>query len=718
LAYSDPVIGNSAALAELASLCGVLTEYEDCEHVWHQASPEALVAVLDALGVSTSGRGGVEDALLRERRRRWAGLLEPCSVAWEGRGELELRVGVEVGGTYAATISGEDGETHQLVGELGDLPVRGAAGADGKVFVRRALALPELGLGYHQVSVEVDTVRSEAMIIASPLRAWGAPGSWPRTWGVFAPTYALHSRDGCGAGDLDDLTRLGEWVGENGGGVIGTLPLLSAYLDEPYESSPYSPVSKLFWNEFFLPVDDQLGEAGLAAAATLRDLPRVAYRDQMAFKRPLLEAAAARAWAERRQLLEDFIVAHPRVDDYARFRAAVERRRSLWTEWSPRQRDGLLDASDYDEAVRRYHVYVQQQMSTRLTELRHKSTALYLDLPVGVNRYGYDVWREREAFALGMAAGAPPDALFSGGQNWGFPPLHPQRLRRQGYRYLIECLRTHLEQAAMLRIDHVMGFHRLYWVPDGMPATAGVYVRYPAEELYAVHVLESHRQQCALVGEDLGTVPDVVPEAMRRHGMHRLFVVQFTLPGKEGEAMAAPPPETVASLNTHDMPTFAGFWHGREIDDRIELGLLDDDEAEAERVARRTLQRATVAWLRREGLLAPRAASGAASAPQTDAGAAGEEAGEELAGDDVLAAVMRAVTYRLAASDAQVALITLDDLWLEREPQNIPGTGWERPNWRRKMRLAIDEICADPEVARVISRVDSLRRRSKPDKSS
>ena len=707
------MIGKAAALGELANLCGVLTEYEDCDHVWHQASPEALVAVLDALGVATAGRGGVAAALVSERHRRYAQLLAPCSVAWEGRGELELRVGAEVSGKYAATLRGADGAAHELRGELGDLPVRGAAGCDGRVFVRRALALPELTLGYHQVSVEVGAVRNEGLIIAAPLRAWGAPGSGPPTWGVFAPTYALHHRGGYGAGDLDDLTRLGDWVSENGGGVIGTLPLLSAYLDEPYEPSPYSPVSKLFWNELFLPVgEEELGSADIAAASRLRELPRVAYREQMAFKRPLLAAAAARAWSERRQLLEDYIAARPRVDDYARFRAAVERQRTLWTEWSPRQRDGVLDASDYDESARRYHIYVQQQMAARLTELRHKSTALYLDLPVGVNRYGYDVWRERDAFALGMAAGAPPDALFSGGQNWGFPPLHPQRLRRQGYRYLIECLRTHLEQAAMLRIDHVMGFHRLYWVPDGMPATAGVYVRYPADELYAVHLLESHRQQCALVGEDLGTVPDAVPEAMRRHGMHRLFVVQFSLPGAAGEAMAAPAPETVASLNTHDMPTFAGFWHGREIDDRIELGLLTDDEAAAERVDRGALQRATVAWLRREGLLTP-----ATSAADGGAVGAVDEVGEELSGDEVLAAVMRAVTYRLAASDAQVALITLDDLWLEREPQNVPGTGWERPNWRRKMRLAVDEICADPEVARVVRKVDALRRRSEPDKS-
>ncbi len=698
-------------------MCGVLTEYEDWKQVRHRATTRALHAVLGALGVEA---GDPAAALAAERRRVWGRALAPCAVAWDGRGVLDVGGAAAAPGRYLGVVRSEQGEEQRLEGRLGELPVVAAAGIDGVTYLRRRLALPALASGYHRVTLEIDGSASEGLVIATPERAWGAPLAWPhplpgptngpapvagarRRWGVFAPVYSLRAEGDLGGGDLGHLGRLGEWLAERGGSVVGTLPMLASYLDEPYEASPYSPVSKLFWNELYLSVDSShLDDPEIAAeAAALRDTPRFAYRRQMALKRRLLEPAAERAWQRERAELEAFVAARPRVEDYARFRAATERRRTVWTEWPEPQRDGTLTPADYDQAARRYHIYVQYEMQRQLRGLKERGgAALYLDLPIGVNRCGYDVWRERDAFALGMSAGAPPDALFSGGQNWGFPPLHPRRLRARGYDYLIEGLRTHLEQAAMLRIDHVMGFHRLYWVPDGLPATEGVYVRYPAEELYAVHVLESHRQECALVGEDLGTVPDPVPVAMRRHGMHRLFVVQFSLPGAVGESMAPPPPETVASLNTHDMPTFAGFWAGQEIDDRVELGLLDETEALAEWQARLELRRATLTWLRREGWI-----------PDSDP-VIYSDSTARLAADQILDAVMRGCTYRLAGSEAQLVLVTLDDLWLETVPQNVPGTGWERPNWRRKMRRTLEQIFADPEIAEILGQIDELRRKA------
>jgi 4-alpha-glucanotransferase len=697
------------ALNQLARLCGVLTEYQDWKQVRRQASPEALTAVLATLGFDLGGPAGAAEALAAERARRWRRPLAPCAVAWAGQGALDVGLAAGADGRYAGALTAEDGRVERIEGRLADLPVTAAAGVDGAVWLRRSLPLPPLAVGYYRVALDLGGAPAEGLVIAAPERAWGAPGCAPPTWGVFAPAYAAGREDDLGCGDLAALARLGDWVAERGGTLVGTLPMLASFLDRPYEPSPYSAVSKLFWNELFLVPDaadgaDAADPALAAEAAALRALPRVAYRRQMALKRRLLAPAAERAWARERAAIDAFVAARPRVEDYARFRAAVERDGRPWSQWSQPRRDGALTAADYDAEGFRFHVYVQYRLQQQLGALAAKAgqggAGLYLDLPVGVNRDGYDVWRERDVFALGMAAGAPPDALFSGGQDWGFPPLHPVRLRERGYDYLIECLRVHLEHAAMLRIDHVMGFYRLYWIPDGMPATEGVYVRYPAEELLAVHVLESQRQRCALVGEDLGTVPAQVPEAMRRHGLHRLFVAQFALPGEEGAEMAAPPADTVASLNTHDMPTFAGFWAGQEIDDRVDLGLLSADEAAAEWQARLALRQATIAWLRREGLVSAR--DPAVWSEVTARGAA----------EQILAEVVRGCTLRLAASAAQVVLITLDDLWLETAPQNVPGTGWERPNWRRKMRRALEQIFADPEIAEIIARIDELRRRA------
>ncbi len=702
-------------LQELAALSGLLVEYEDFESVRREASDDALLAALRALGIAIDGPDDAARALDAERRRVWGRLVEPCAVSWDGSPvSLLLRVGSRERGSYAVTVRLESGELKETRGRLSSLPVRRWAEVDGKRVLCRELRLPAgLEPGYHRAEIRVGKRVGECLVIASPTRAWGAPGTRPRTWGVFAPTYALRSRAGSGAGDLGDLEAMGRWVSELGGSVIGTLPLLSSFLDEPFESSPYSPVSKLFWNGLYARVEPDGSDAKELAA--LRDAPLVDYRAQMARKRVALEREAERAWNEQRPELEAFLTERPRVDDYARFRAAVERHRGIFRDWPARQRDGELRSGDYDEGVWRYHVHAQYLMNRQLAQLGRSSGAeLYLDLPVGVNRYGYDAWRERDLFVLDASAGAPPDALFGGGQNWGFPPVHPERLRESGYRYLIDSARAHFEHATMLRIDHGMGLHRLYWIPEGMPATEGVYVRYRPEEQYAVFVLESHRHQCSLAGEDLGTVPEYVPPAMRRHGLHRLFVVQFALPGESGESMQPVPAEAVASLNTHDTPTFASFWHGGEIDVRAELGLLDEEQARAEWQARKALECATISWLEERGRLPsePPAGNGEPEAGQGEDGEpeAGQgEDGEPEVDDALVFSVMRACLEELAASDAQMVLVTLEDLWLEREPQNVPGTGWERPNWRRKLRRTLEEAMEDPEIRRALERIDELR---------
>src|SRR4051794_31725252 len=204
-------------------------------------------------------------------------------------------------------------------------------------------------------------------------------------------------------------------------------------------------------------------------------------------------------------------------------------------------------------------------------------------------------------FLTAMSAGAPPDALFLGGQDRGLPPVSPLPLRRDHHRYLIRCIPHHMRIAGMLRIDHVMGLFRLYCVPSGLPATDGVYLRYPHDELLAVLALESNRLRCALVGEDLGTVPDEVRPAMARHGLFRLHVGQWFFPSEPGLATEPSPPESVASLNTHDMATFAGWWRGADIDDRRDLGLITEAQEADERLARDPIRTGLLAYIDRPG---------------------------------------------------------------------------------------------------------------------
>jgi 4-alpha-glucanotransferase len=336
-----------------------------------------------------------------------------------------------------------------------------------------------------------------------------------------------------------------------------------------------------------------------------------------------------------------------------------------------------------------YHLYCQWQLDEQLSRMSGCDAAsatgaaaaplaggaagLFLDLPLGVHPGGFDTWRWPELFAAGMSAGAPPDAFFAHGQDWEFPPLHPRRASEQGHQYFAACLRAHMRHAAYLRIDHVMSLHRLFWVPTGAEPADGVYVTYPAEELYAVLSLESHRNKTVVVGEDLGTVPAEVRPAMRRHGVLRTWVFQGGLRPRAADPVGSVPAGSVVSLNTHDMFPYAGFVSGDDISARVRTGQLDEAGARREIAARRRLVTRLDAWLPQ--ILPPPETSRAAAMSDLIPEGASSEAGRSLG---------RALGH-LARSDARLALVSLDDILLETQPQNMPGTGAGWGNWQRKL---------------------------------
>lgn len=696
-------------LQQLARLYGVQTAYYDVSHRRRPASPEALLRVLQALRAPVEKIYDVSDALRERRQALWQRGYEPVVVAWDGGPvETELRLPADLPSSpLAYHLQLETGEVRSRSCGLESLPVLQTTDVEGVRYVSRKLALPDpLPLGYHRLRLELQGKSFESLLLSAPLKAYApAEGPKDRTWGVFIPLYALHSQKSRGGGGFSALGALVDWVTELGGGVVATLPLLAAFLDEPFDLSPYAPASRLFWNEFYADVT-QIPELKRCPAAqallesteaqreieALRSLSLVDYRRQMALRRRMLEELARCFFAgtsERHASFQRFVEEHPAVEDYARFRAAGERLRAPWPVWPQPLRDGVLKEGDYDEEARRYHLYVQwsahEQLKALSEKVRQQGPGLYLDLPLGVHLYGYDVWRERDRFAIDVSGGAPPDAVFTQGQDWGFPPLHPEKIREQGYRYIIAYLRHHLRHAGLLRIDHVMGLHRLFWVPKGLEPGEGVYVRYPAEELYAILSLESHRHKSWIVGENLGTVPSYVNSTMARHRVHRMYVVQYELPSEPRRSLRAVPSDSVASLNTHDMPPFAAFWRGLDIKDRLELELLDEAGVQLERQNRLTHKETLVSFLQRKGWL-------------------------EGSSSDVQA-VLRAGLAYLASSPARVVLVNLEDLWLETLPQNVPGTGEERPNWRRKARYAFETFCQRPQVLDTLREIDLLRKR-------
>ncbi len=673
-------------LHQLARLYGAQSAYRDLEGRGRTASIPALLAVLGSLGAPVAEQADVPAALRARRQELWRRCTEPVAVAWDGASTgLELRLPAgQAGRRAAARLELENGGARRWAFYPDQLPATGTTTVEGQVYAARRLTLPGgLPPGYHRLRLELPAGTFETTVIAAPRQAHAYPiKAGERIWGVFIPLYALRSRHSWAAGDLSDLKALLDWVRELGGGVVGTLPLLSAFLDEPFDPSPYAPASRLFWNEFFLDVTrvPELADCRPAQEllespafreelAVLQAAPLVDYRRGMAVKRRLLEELAHHFFAAdsaRRAAMQHWVTRHPQARDYARFRAVTERRRAGWPAWPGRMRDGQLQEGDYDPQAEYYHLYVQwladAQLQSLADQARGHGPGLYLDLPLGVHGAGYDVWRERAAFALDASAGAPPDPFFSGGQDWGFPPLHPERIRTQAYRYHIAALRHHVRCAGLLRIDHIMGWHRLFWIPRGLEAQDGVYVRYRAEEFWAVLTLESQRHRTLIVGEDLGTVPREVRSAMDHHRVDRMYVLPFELGGDRQEPLNAVPKDSLAALNTHDMPPFAAYWRG--MDDGRRAALSE--------------------YLWRKGWL-------------------------DTMTDDPQA-VLRACLAFLGASRARVVMASLEDLWLETKPQNCPGTYTEYPNWRRKAHHPFDVFTRLPGVRETLRELNRLRR--------
>jgi len=729
-------------LDDLARLYGIQRTYHDAFGHRRSASSETVLALLGSLGASigeSAGNLDVDDAIDERLDALAHRPVEPVAVAWEGRLDLPIRpttAGDAGEHPVDCELELEDGESRRW--RLTPDPPRAAD--DGS---SRVLRLPEaLPFGYHRLLLRLGArstgrggaaTRTEVLVISAPRRAYQGErpaGETAADWGVFLPLYALHAERSWGVGDLADLARLGRWTAGRGGRVVGTLPLFASFLGagrEPFEPSPYAPASRLFWNELYLDPEaaPELARSREArkllestalreTLASLRRSDTVDYREAMAAKRPVLEALAQAAFGGNLPEaafepgrgdsdLHRFVGERPSLREYAAFRARTERDGPFrgWQGDEPAAVGHGDQIGAVDPEVERYHLYVQWlaegQLRRAAEACRPVAAApdgggggLYLDLPLGVHPDSYDLWRHRHLFAEGAEAGAPPDPLFAGGQRWGFAPFHPERQRAEGYTHLRQMLGTAMAPAAVLRIDHVMGLHRLYWVPGGRPATDGAYVRYPAEELYAILTLESHRHRTILVGENLGTVPAFVDQSLGRHGIERMYVAQFALQADAKTALAPVPDDVLACLDTHDTPTFPAFLEGLDIERRLEEGLLDPDREEDERDGRQAVREALVEHLADRGLLP-------LDAVRTGA-------------DPV--AVSRAALERLAESPSPLLLVNLEDLWGETQPQNVPGTGAERPNWRRKAAWGLERIEADPDIATALERIAARRARA------
>ena len=427
-------------LYALAELNGIQLSYVDINGRVQTATSESLLRVLQCLDVPIERVEQAPDLLRESRLEEVRRLLEPAYVVWEG-GQAAFLVRIPLSAadqSLSCRLTTEQGSTQVWTVRPEQLSDRTEREVAGYRFVEARLQLsPSLPMGYHRLEVTAARQTATALVLSAPAVAHVMSGEAARRWGVFLPLYALHTQSSWGAGDFGDLTALNAWVADCGGSLVASLPLLASFYDQSGDESPYRPVSRLFWNEFFLDVSavPELAKCPeartllesapfLREQAELRAAPTVDYRRQMDLKRQVLERLARCFYqdpSERGASLAQFREHNPDAEGYARFRAADVRHGRPWTNWPQRLRDGNLAPGDYDERVFQYHLYVQWLVHEQLAQLAGQAASRrltwYLDLPLGVHPYGFDVWRYRDAFAMGVSGGDPrtislPEASF------------------------------------------------------------------------------------------------------------------------------------------------------------------------------------------------------------------------------------------------------------------------------------------------------------------
>jgi 4-alpha-glucanotransferase len=500
------------------------------------------------------------------------------------------------------------------------------------------------------------------------------------------PLHALRTSKDWGVGSYADLASIGAWVRGYGASMMGSLPLYPTYLDAPIDPSPYRPVSRLAYNEIYI---DPLSLAELDTSSEARavlnspdfqarvDAVRrqslVDYEEVARLRRLVLQpmsAALLESGSSRRRDFEGFAAQHPELVAYSHFRARVERD----------GRPGAVAVTQHQESndpLAHYYLYCQWVAAEQL-DTAAATLALYADVPVGVHPEGFDPFWSPTSFVADLSGGAPPDLFFSQGQNWSFPPLHPEVMRAGHYQYLRAVFARAFRHASCVRVDHVMGLSRLYVIPEGANAMEGAYVTYRAEELFAIVALESFRAGASVVGEDLGVVPPDVRERMESEGMLRSWVFEFKSTLRD--PLPTPRRNVLASLATHDTARFSAFLWGRDIDEMEAEGHLTSEQASARRATRA---------LYREALFRALEIPVLSEQQLTDAARHG-------------------CLAHLSASDASLFLVDLEELLGETEPQNRPGT--TRGNWQRRATLTLEEMRDTPCIGTELERIDQLRR--------
>jgi len=725
----------SPSIEKLADLVGFHKSYVNSFGAQQTPKQEALEALLNAMGYDLSNEERLAEQITALEEKQWRSTLPAThiikSTATSPYVPISLAHSDDVK-SIKYIVKTEQGDLIEANLALDSLAIIKTLKLNNEDFTQYKLNLPDLTEGYHQLSVTINSTESQCHLIMAPATCFSAEEAHSKkVWGYTTQLYSIRSEDNFGMGDFSDLNNIIINTAKQGASTVGLNPLHPLYQNNPEHISPYSPTSRCFLNVLYIDVrsthnfstcqnasDTFNSKAFQSALALAKSGDLVNYPLVAKLKYELLEI-----------LFDDFISTDSQVDEskctqefarfieeqgedlytLATFEALYEHFRNIdasiydWKLWpkeyqSPNT-DHIKTFQKSHEKRIQYFMYLQwlahEQLTkaANLTATHNMPLGLYLDLAVGCDGSGVDVWSNQEVYISGASIGAPPDAMNTLGQNWGLTPMNPITLKEQGYLPLIKAIRCNMKYAGALRIDHILGLLRQYWVAPGMGAHEGIYITFPLDDILSIIALESRRSRCVVIGEDLGTVPEGFSDIIAKSGLLSYKVLYFERWWETGlfKRPELYPSQSIATVSTHDVPTLVGWWASRDLTWRRELDLYPNDELKAQEPKDRIKDRQfLVSALKDVGTLS------------------GNDINEETL-EITNSALNLAVQKYIALSPSHIQLIPIEDGLELIEQVNIPGTIDEHPNWRQKLPIDLNEIWKAPSILNIQALMNEVR---------
>jgi len=744
-------------LSRLAALKGIEPEYWDVWGHVHSNFQETQIKILSAMGCRLRSLGELKKEVQAEENRDWRPVTEPILIVSGDALPKELTFQIPANHDKETdrlppdiqvriNIKEESGNGSNHFFSQKQLLFKGAKTINGRVYLRGSLPFPEgLPLGYHQIFL---TLKQTNYRFVQTVKVIVCPGQTylplvlrgiGKRAGLMISLAGLRSKNNWGVGDFGDLRELVRWaIDVLQVEVIGLLPLHALSNHEPYNISPYYPSSRLYRNPIYLNIPEieeynyspkawkiMMAPETQELLAELRDCEKVQFEKVDTLKRKVLEnifeTFLVRHWkaagqkSERQKNFQAYIKNEGKLLDhyavYCALTAHFERTNpefQTWEQWphpfqDPYSREVKIFQENHWQEVL-FHKYLQWQVEAQLSEVQEMALqsgsgiGLYHDLALGIDPWGADSWAYRGFTIPGVRVGAPPDDFSPKGQDWGFFPPNEEKYRQDGYELFALEIRKNSRPGGALRIDHIMKFFRLFWILEGRDPQEGAYVKYDLEDYLKILALESVRNKTLIIGEDLGTLPNQLSEILHRYGIfsYRLFYFEKD----ESGILKSPeiyPDWALASVSTHDLPTLAGFWGMDDLVLRKELGLFPEEEPFHQALADRIIdKRRMIDRLHQLGFLSEE-----------------EACSLQAQGEPVLTEELhRAVLSFLVSTKAKLVALSQEDLFLEKEQLNLPGTVTAYPNWSRKMRYSVEELWNHPEARKFIDRYRELIEKS------